>query len=182
MLSYVADRKRATDMNPLTRLARRGRRPVRGTSAAGLGGATEVPGALTTLEIGSDAPADPPTEAAPPTDTGRPDLAGDRFTVDPSEWADLREVEAPEPPAPVAPATTTPWRLLLRLVLVVVLSLVAFHHTVATVVDSIASGSVLVYVLAVPVYAGLAAAANNRRPGYQPASGVRWPDVVLGTA
>src|SRR3954447_7896466 len=99
-------------MNALTRFARRGQRGDRGTSWAGLRGASDVPGALTTLEIVPDAPAGPPMEVAPPADPGRPDLAGDRFTVDHAEWADLGEATAPEPSAPAAPTTTTPWRLL----------------------------------------------------------------------
>jgi hypothetical protein len=175
------------DLNPLAHLARRGRRPAE-TPPAGLGGADVGPGVLSTLQL----------ERAPETETGSPDgtdaYAADRFTVDQSEWGEVGAPGADEPDwsAPVdgkqTPGTrtaheqTSPVRLLGRLALVVVLSLVAFHHSVASLVHTIASGSTVAYVLAVPLYGALAATASNRRPGFVVASGVRLRDVLLGAA
>ena len=149
-------------MTPLPRLGRRGPRPA--SPPARLGGADVVPGALTTLEREPDA------------------FAADRFTVE----VDERD-EVPGPTAAAAGATrsgrdrTSSWRLLGRLGLVVGLSLLAFHHAVGSLFRGIAGGSVVVYVLAVPLYAGLAAAANNRRPGYAEAGAVRRRDLVAGS-
>ncbi len=75
---------------------------------------------------------------------------------------------------------TSGWRPFGRLCLLVVLSLVAFHHSVASLLHGVGTGSVVVYVLAVPLYAGLAAAAQQRRPGAPTGARTRWPDVVLG--
>lgn len=147
-------------MNPLARLARRGHRPA--GSPDRLEGADGGPGALSTL-VREDDP-----------------FAGERFTVE----AEERDEVVPAPPAePDAEDPGTPqWSLLVRLCLVVAVSLLAFHHSIASLWASIAGGSVLVYVLAVPLYGALAAAANNRRPGYQVADGVRVRDVLVGTA
>ena len=158
-------------MNPLARLARRGQRPA--PAAPGrLGGAEVLPGALTTLVRD---PHDRPCDDVRVEDP----YAADRFVVDPREWGDLPAAPAVEPVTPVEQSTTS-WRLLGRLVLVVVLSLLAFRHSVVSLLQSVASGSALVYVLAVPLLAGLAAAASNRRPGFRVASGVRVTDVLLG--
>jgi len=183
----IAERKRAVDLNPLAHLARRGPRPAE-TPPAGLGGADVAPGALSTLEL----------VCAPEAEAGRPDgtdaYAADRFTVDPTEWGEVAATGGDDPngSAPVdalpTPGTltareqTSPVRLLGRLALVVVLSLVAFHDSVASLVHTIASGSIVAYVLAVPLYGALAATASNRRPGFVVASGVRLRDVLLGTA
>ncbi|GAA3551294.1 hypothetical protein GCM10022197_02750 [Microlunatus spumicola] len=174
-------------MNPLAHLARRGPRPAE-TPPAGLGGADVGPGALSTLEL----------ERAPETGSGPAEptdaYAADRFTVDPSEWGEVGALDPDDwnhgVPAPALPATststvrqqTTPVRLLGRLALVVVLSLVAFHHSVGSLLHTIGSGSIVAYVLAVPLYGALAAVAGNRRPGVVLASGVRVRDVVLGAA
>jgi hypothetical protein len=122
-------------------------------------------------------------------DEGGDPLAADRFTVDLSEWGEAPDPDADEtvPSGPVPGRShgheqTSPWRLLGRLTLVVVLSLVAFHHSVGSLLRTVASGSVVLYVVAVPLYGVLAAAASNRRPTYVVASGVRTRDVVLGGA
>ena len=173
-------------MNPLARLARRGQRPAE-VSPERLGGADGGPGALSTLEL-------EPGPAPPGVDDDRP--AG-RFVVVPTEWtgsAAARSARSKPNPgarssgssgptsALVVDAPASPWRLLGRLVLVVVVSLVAFHHSVGSVLDGIEGGSIIVYVLAVPLYGGVAAAAINRRPGYRIASGVRLTDLLLGAA
>lgn len=171
-------------MNPLARLARRGQRPA-APPPGRLGGADGGPGALSTLEL--DPSTLPSSSGSPSSSTGvraapfgDPDdvYAADRFTV---------ELDEPDDPGPSSEQhgphradRTTSWRLLGRLALVVGLCLLAFHESVADLFRSIASGSVVVYVLALPLYAGLAAAASNRRPGYRIASGVRVRDVVVG--
>ena len=156
-------------MNPLALLGHRGQRPA--SPPVRLGGADDTRGAVSTLEREPGSPLVPPA----PTDVH----AADRFTVEVDE---RDEVPAP-PSAPEHPGRdrTSSWRLLGRLGLVVGLSLLAFRHTVGGVVQGIAGGSILVYVLAVPLYAGLAAAASSRRPGFEEAGGVRRRDLVAGS-
>ena len=156
-------------MNPLALLGHRGQRPA--SPPVRLGGADDTRGAVSTLEREPGSPPVPPAV----TDVH----AADRFTVE----VDERD-EVPAPPSvPEHPGRdrTSSWRLLGRLGLVIGLSLLAFRHSVGGVVHSIAGGSVLVYVLAVPLYAGLAAAASSRRPGFEEAGGVRRRDLVAGS-
>jgi hypothetical protein len=182
-------------MKPLAHLARRGQRPA---SPERLGGADGEPGAPTSTDLAllratpdrsalqpvvaglpGSRPAGAAGAAAPvlPSDDA---YSSERFTVDPNEWGESPGAGAEGLTHPASDERTAPWALLARLVLVVVLGLVAFHHSIVSVFHGITSGSVLVYLLAVPLYAGLASAANNRRPGYQVASGVRRRDVLLG--
>ena len=161
-------------MRSLARLARRGQRPA-GDPPERLGGADGGPGALSTLELVREPE---PGRGRPTADDA---FSTDRFTVDPAEWDEEPEAPRGDPPAPPAEEQTTRWRLLIRFVLVIVLSLLAFRHSVGSLLHSVATGSVLVYVLAVPVFAGLAGAAGNRRPGFRLASTVRWRDVLLGS-
>lgn len=161
-------------MRPLARLARRGQRPA-GAPPERLGGADDGPGALSTLELVRE------PEPGGVRPTAEDTFSTDRFSVDPAEWDDAPGTTADEPPAPVVEDQTTRWRLLIRFVLVIVLSLLAFRHSVGSLLASVATGSVLVYVLAVPVLAGLAGAAGNRRPGFRLASTVRLRDVLLGS-
>lgn len=163
-------------MRPLARLARRGQRPA-GPPPERLGGADDGPGALSTLELAREPDPEPGTAPATFGDAS----AADRFTVDLDEWDDEPETFRGGPPAPPVADPTPRWRLLVRLVVVAVLSLLAFHHSVGSLLHSVATGSVLVYVLAVPVFAALAAAAGNRRPGSRLDWTVRWRDVLLGS-
>jgi hypothetical protein len=163
-------------MRPLARLVRRGQRPAE-PAPERLGGADGGPGALSTLELVREP--DRGSDATPATSGDA--CSTDRFVVDPEEWNVEPGGSRGEPPAPPAEDQTTRWRLLARLVLVVVLSLLAFHHSVGSLLRSVATGSVLAYVLAVPVFAGLATAAGTRRTGGRLASTVRPFDVLLGS-